>query len=53
VTRFNWKALFGAALAGVLIGILTARPALWSVVGVVAGGGLAFAIRPKKKSCCQ
>jgi hypothetical protein len=53
VNRFNWKPLFAASLAGVLVGILTTHPAACMGAGVAVGGALAFFIPTKKKTCCQ
>ncbi len=41
------------AIAGLLVGVLTARPLLFIVIGIIAGIGLGLLVRPKKKACCQ
>jgi hypothetical protein len=51
--RFNFKPLMVGIIAGLLIGVMTAQPVIWISIGVVAGCAMGFAIRPKKKSCCQ
>jgi predicted benzoate:H+ symporter BenE len=53
VKRFNFSLLVVGIIAGLLVGVLTARPIAWTTIGVVAGLALAFAVPPKKKSCCQ
>ncbi len=51
--RFNFKLLWIALIAGLLLGVLLAHPMAATIVGFVTGCGLGFAIPPKKKSCCQ
>jgi hypothetical protein len=53
VKRFNFYPLIVGLIAGLLIGVLTARPTAWTAIGLVAGCAMGFVIRPKKKSCCQ
>lgn len=50
---FNFKPLWIALIAGLLLGVLLAHPIPATVAGLVVGGILGFAIRPKKKSCCH
>jgi len=51
--RFNFKPLWIAVIAGLLLGVLLAHPIVATATGLVAGCVLGFAIPPKKKSCCQ
>ena len=51
--RFNFSLLIVGIIAGLLVGVLTAHPALWISVGTAAGCVFGLVIQPKKKSCCQ
>jgi hypothetical protein len=53
VKRFNFSLLVVGVIAGLLLGVLTARPITWTTIGMGAGVALALVIHPKKKSCCQ
>lgn len=51
--RFNFSPLIVGSIAGLLLGVMTAHPALWIVIGIAAGCVLGFVIPSKKKICCQ
>lgn len=53
IRRFSAYRFVAALLAGVLIGIVTAHLALWTVIGVVGGIALGFTAKKRKKACCQ
>lgn len=49
----NFSLLIVGLIAGLLLGVLTARLMTWTAIGLVAGVALALMVHPKKKSCCQ